>query len=249
MGKGRSKSLKRNIGKLCGIFGILTLSVLISACGKNTANTWQEQYDLGMRYLEEQNYEEAVVAFTAAIELDPKQADAYVGLANAYVGTENYEEASGAIQEGIAACGETETFTRLADNISFLQSGETGIKITSFSFDNAKYLAGEATEFLVSVIYRCPDDQEYILMIGANTQEAESFHMLDEDFAVTGYGYYQFCVSIVPVQWDESYFGIYVNLSEADHGDTWTPFSSDVLYIDPEGNLIGDLAENIQGGA
>ena len=74
-------------------------------------------------------------------------------------------------------------------------------------------------------------------------------NMLDEDFAVTGYGYYQFRVSIVPVQWDESYFGIYVNLSEADHGDTWTPFSSDVLYIDPEGNLIGDLAENIQGGA
>lgn len=46
--------------------------------------TWQEQYDLGVRYLSEGNYEEAIIAFTAAIEIDPKQAPAYVGRGDAY---------------------------------------------------------------------------------------------------------------------------------------------------------------------
>lgn len=47
--------------------------------------TWQDYYDLGLRYLSEGNYEEAVIAFTAAIEIDPKQAPAYVGRGDAYV--------------------------------------------------------------------------------------------------------------------------------------------------------------------
>lgn len=36
--------------------------------GTDTTLTWQEQYDLGLRYLSEGNYEEAIIAFTAAIE-------------------------------------------------------------------------------------------------------------------------------------------------------------------------------------
>lgn len=64
---------------------VLVLLTVMCSCGK-TAPTWQEQYDLGIRYLSEGNYEEAVSAFTAAIEIDPKQAPAYVGRGDAYVG-------------------------------------------------------------------------------------------------------------------------------------------------------------------
>lgn len=80
---------------------VLALSLLfgLSACGHSAGNqsetqglTWQEQYDLGMRYLSEGNYEEAIIAFTAAIEIDPKQAPAYVGRGNAYVLSGETEE-------------------------------------------------------------------------------------------------------------------------------------------------------------
>lgn len=56
---------------------ILSLILIagLCACG---AKTWQKQYDLGMRYLTEGSYEEAILAFTAAIEIDPKNADAYI---------------------------------------------------------------------------------------------------------------------------------------------------------------------------
>ena len=62
----------------------LTLTLSLVACGGK--GSWQEQYDLGVRYLSEGNYEEAVIAFTAAIEIDAKRAEAYVGRGSAYIG-------------------------------------------------------------------------------------------------------------------------------------------------------------------
>ena len=62
----------------------LALTLGLTACGDNSAK-WQEQYDLGQRYLTDGNYEEAILAFTAAIDIDPKQALAYVGRGDAYM--------------------------------------------------------------------------------------------------------------------------------------------------------------------
>ena len=77
----------------------LVLLVDVSACGGSpSVLTWQEQYDLGVRYLEEGNYEEAIIAFTAAIEIDPKQAPAYVGRGDAYIGSGETEENLAAAQ-------------------------------------------------------------------------------------------------------------------------------------------------------
>lgn len=220
------------------VIAVLGIVILLCACGQN-APTWQEQYDLGVRYLSEGNYEEAIIAFAAAIEIDPKQPDSYIGLADAYIGTGDYDMAIETIAQGREACGDMEGFDRVLNNIAFLQNNETGIRITSFYFDKAAYLAGDETDFLVSVAYKCPEGEDCILMIGANTREPYSFAMMDKDHQVTGSGGYQFRVSVAPVQWEESYFGIYVNLSEADHAETWTPFASDKLYIDREGNVSG----------
>ncbi|MEY8316977.1 tetratricopeptide repeat protein [Oscillospiraceae bacterium 50-58] len=73
---------------------VCSLLLSLCACGQSTSGqadsaeqlTWQEQYDLGLRYLEDGNYEEAIIAFTAAIEIDPKRAENYVARGDAYVG-------------------------------------------------------------------------------------------------------------------------------------------------------------------
>lgn len=72
--------------RVCKIFIISLLVFLMTACSKSTAEKWQDQYDLGMRYLAEEDYEAAVAAFTTAIEIDPNQALAYIGRGNAYTG-------------------------------------------------------------------------------------------------------------------------------------------------------------------
>ena len=68
--------------------------------GCSARPTWQEQYDLGMKYLTESNYEEAILAFTAAIEIDPQRAEAYLGRADAY-----FQTADGVIAETLRAAG------------------------------------------------------------------------------------------------------------------------------------------------
>ena len=80
------------------VFLTIILLLTLAACQKapevepvDEALDWQTQYDLGVRYLSEGNYEEAILAFEAAIEIDPKNADAYRKLAEAYeqTGDEN----------------------------------------------------------------------------------------------------------------------------------------------------------------
>lgn len=70
---------------------LLALLGLLSACSAHSADaeeqsapTWQSRYDLGVRYLSDGRYEEAILAFTAAIEIDPKNAQAYEQRGDAY---------------------------------------------------------------------------------------------------------------------------------------------------------------------
>jgi len=78
---------------------LLSITMLFTAC-TSTAKKWQEHYDLGMRYLSEGNYKEAIIAFNAAIEIDEKQVDAYIGLADAYIAQGDTEKAIEALEKG-----------------------------------------------------------------------------------------------------------------------------------------------------
>ena len=80
----------------------LVLALGLCACGDSSAK-WQEQYDLGQKYLTEGNYEEAILAFTAAIKIDPKQPLAYVGRGDAYLGTAELAEDGAAAWESAVA--------------------------------------------------------------------------------------------------------------------------------------------------
>ena len=92
---------------------LLTALLLLSlaACGGKDA--WQEQYDLGMRYLNDGNYQEAVIAFEAAIEIDPKRSEAYLGAADAYVELGDYASARKILEDGLDATGNRKLQKRL----------------------------------------------------------------------------------------------------------------------------------------
>ena len=70
--------------RICSWLLTLALVLGLCACGQSAEAEWQEQYDLGVRYLSEGNYEEAIIAFTAAIEIDPKRPEGYTGRGDAY---------------------------------------------------------------------------------------------------------------------------------------------------------------------
>ena len=111
-------------GKRRLLIWVTALILLLSACERQP--TWQEQYDLGMRYLSEGNYEEAIIAFTAAIEIDPKRAEAYIGRGDAYIAFEETDSALNAAIKDYQTALEldkelAEAYSKLAD--CFIKQG------------------------------------------------------------------------------------------------------------------------------
>ena len=60
-----------------------------------------EQLDLAERYLSELDYESAIAAYEAAIEIEPKCEEAYLGLADIYIEQEEYEKAADILEAGL----------------------------------------------------------------------------------------------------------------------------------------------------
>lgn len=85
---------------------VLVLAILFCLLPTKKPPTWQEQYDLGIRYLSDGNYQEAIIAFTAAIEIDAMRPEAYLKAAEAYEAIGDSEAARAILEKGYAATGD-----------------------------------------------------------------------------------------------------------------------------------------------
>lgn len=85
---------------------VLALVALFFVLHTKSTPTWQEQYDLGVRYLSDGNYQEAIIAFTAAIEIDAMRPEAYLKAAEAYEAVGDSEAARAILEKGYAATGD-----------------------------------------------------------------------------------------------------------------------------------------------
>lgn len=115
------------------LFVAWVLVLGLCACGTESKNLsepelgYQDYYDLGVRYLSEGNYEEAIIAFTAAIEIEPNRAEAYVGRGKAYYlsgnTAENLSAAAADFQSAIGLDATlAEAYLGLAD--VYIQQGD-----------------------------------------------------------------------------------------------------------------------------
>lgn len=96
----------------------LLVALLLGLSGCNTASPeqqWQEQYDLGVRYLSDSNYEEAIIAFTAAIEIDAQRPEGYHGLADVYVALGDIDAAITTLNQGYEETGDSSIMDRLVE--------------------------------------------------------------------------------------------------------------------------------------
>lgn len=115
---------------------LLALLFLLTACSQSVAARWQKQYDLGQKYLQELDYEQALLAFDTAIDIDADRGEAYIGRGDVYVALaaqgsqqsaasyENYQHARSDYEQGIASLGLSwETVDKLCD--VYQQQGDT----------------------------------------------------------------------------------------------------------------------------
>ncbi|MBQ8813190.1 MAG: WG repeat-containing protein [Lachnospiraceae bacterium] len=89
------------IGGVIGVIIVLAVVLCLMMCGKK--DTWQNQYDLGVRLYGEGDYEAAILAFQAAIDIDPKNAEAYLGLAEVYLALGDPQAAADTLVLGAGA--------------------------------------------------------------------------------------------------------------------------------------------------
>lgn len=127
--------------RIYNCFLIIALMLSLCACGQSTQDPWQEQYDLGIRYLTEGNYEEAIIAFTATIEIDPKRAEAYVGRGDAYISSGETEDNLAAALADYEAAIEldemcVEAYLKLADiYTTLLEDTDAAVVILEQGFE------------------------------------------------------------------------------------------------------------------
>lgn len=83
------KVLKKKMSLLLAV-----MLFLLAGCAEKP-KTFEGQYDLGVKYISEGNYKQAVIALSAAIEIEPNSAIAYLNRGNAYYGQHMMDEAIG----------------------------------------------------------------------------------------------------------------------------------------------------------
>ena len=119
--------------------GLILIFGLIS-CDQNTEAQWQEQYDLGVRYLSEGNYEEAIIAFTTAIEIDTKRAEGYIGRGDAYALSGDTEE------NLVAAQADYEAAIALDETMAGGWLGLADVYVRRGDYDKAMEILREALD-------------------------------------------------------------------------------------------------------
>lgn len=152
---------------------LIFLGVIIIVGSKSSFNKYQEQLDLGNRYLSEMNYEQAIAAFEAAIEIDPKNVEAYKGLIEAYLGQGN--------PDGIRNAYEMASANLDKDSLSVIRDeASSGMMIIiSDTLEKGDKDASRQMAYLLASI-DSKSAERAILMV-ADYDEEESIEISDQD--------------------------------------------------------------------
>lgn len=98
-----------------GIIALLTVGFAIGISAvlwsRGTADRAQEKLELAVKYISENDYDKAVLAYNEAIKIEPKQVKAYQGLAKVYTLQRKFEEARNAYDNGVKAVSANEQNT------------------------------------------------------------------------------------------------------------------------------------------
>ncbi len=92
-----TKNKKKRILPAIIVAIVITAAIIITIVYNLPSNRCDRQLALAEKYMSELNYEAAILAYKAAIEIDPKCEDAYIELVNLYIAMEAYDEAENVI--------------------------------------------------------------------------------------------------------------------------------------------------------
>ena len=141
----RMETLKKVKSKII-IVAVLIIVMAISIGVYNTpSNRINRHLNLGQKYLEEHDYEQAIVEFDKVIAIDPMSVDAYLGKAQAYESMGNKGKAIEVLQAGYEITNDL----RLKDYIDKLSTKEEDlVQVTEKADNHNEERAEEIRQFL-----------------------------------------------------------------------------------------------------
>lgn len=126
----------------------MTFCIGITACGKNGGSEvggTGDAYDLGLRFLSEGNYEQAIIQFTAAIDIEPKKSEPYVYLARAYLASGQVAKVGETIQLAMEQAGLNGELTVASTRIQILENGRWTLSERNESGNMLRFVQGEGS--------------------------------------------------------------------------------------------------------
>ena len=110
------QSNKKKIVLITAAVAVVLFALAVGVGIYNTpANRLQRQLDLGNKYLEEQNYEQAAIAFEETIAIDDRCMEAYAGGMKAYQNMKDAESLLALYERALKAAGELDADALAAD--------------------------------------------------------------------------------------------------------------------------------------
>lgn len=231
------------------VLASVVIVLCLCACGQKEAapTTWQGQYDLGIRYLSEGNYEEAIIAFTVAIEIDPKNKDAYLGLAEVYIAQGEFDKAEEILEKGFDITGDERLSTRLeeiksrnnesANNDSEIKAASCFIRTApNASVQNVDYKAQS---------YEWADEKVYEICSSDRNGECISTFSLPIEKDIVEWYYNDDSVWVIAANDDSIVFNVctgpqsFCVLSYNAYNNTYYEFNGSLDYQEKNGYLIG----------
>ncbi len=141
------------------------LGLGLAACSnQGTSPSWEEQYEQGTGLLSEEKYDEAIDAFTAAIEVDPAHPEVYTARGDAYRQLGKLEEATQDYEKAL----------ELNAN-----DGDTAVKLADILVEQGKI--EEAAGILENLVQQYPDNTTYSEKLNEIRQTAGTLPPIPDD--------------------------------------------------------------------
>ncbi len=167
------------IGVTTGVV-LLAVAICVLISGRITS-PFEQQLELGYKYLQEGNYEEAILAFEKAIEIEPKNYKGYLGLSETYVAMGDYDKAYEILEKGIKKTNAKE----LQEALKKLSGEDSSQEIeefdASFSSDKSEV---NGNNFKVEILNPRTAN---ITLYGLNIQDAYVTNVDDSDINSSEY--------------------------------------------------------------
>lgn len=145
-------SIKKRLVIICSIVAVaLAIATCFLLYFNSSSVKYRKQYDLGTKYLAELDYDQAIVAFEKAIKIKPDNSDAYLGLADAYLGKSLTDKAIEILQQGYDKTKDS----RLLDKLNELKGREIAeeVSVQDNSEDVSGGLSGTGEEFVNGILH------------------------------------------------------------------------------------------------